>query len=91
MIKTSHKIILLLMAVFFSFNLNAKEKKLVINEIMPANVSYMLDGTYNYGGWIELYNDSEETINLAGYSISDTPANPTKYTFPENIGEIASG
>ncbi len=91
MIKTSHKIILLLMAVFFSSNLNAKEKKLVINEIMPANVSYMLDGTYNYGGWIELYNDSEETINLAGYSISDTPANPTKYTFPENIGEIASG
>ena len=69
----------------------AGNKDIVINEIMAANVSYMLDRTYNYNGWVELYNASDKSINLAGYKISDEANNPDKFKFPENIGEIAAG
>ena len=30
---------------------SARLHNIVINELMAANVSYMLDDTYNYGGW----------------------------------------
>ncbi|NLH17970.1 MAG: lamin tail domain-containing protein, partial [Phycisphaerae bacterium] len=31
--------------------------------------------------WIELYNDSAATINLKGYSLSDSPDNPGRFVF----------
>ena len=66
-------------------------KSVVINEIMPANISYLLDGTYNYNGWVELYNTSDNSINLAGYSITDEYDQPRKFVLPDNVGSIAAG
>lgn len=74
-----------------SLALNAQETGLIINEIMPANISYLLDNTYNYGGWMELYNTSQESINLAGYHLTDDISQPDKYTFPKNMGSIEAG
>lgn len=33
--------------------------------------------------WIELYNESNVTMNLAGWSLSDDKENPRKWVFPE--------
>ena len=67
------------------------QNSIVINEIMPANVSYILDDTYNYNGWIELFNRGTTSINLEGYTITDDENNPRKFVFPKSIGSIAAG
>ncbi len=70
--------------------IHAAEKNIVINELMAANVSYIFDHTYNYGGWVELYNTSDKSIDLTGYSITNELGSPRKFVFPEEIGKIAA-
>ena len=50
-----------------------------------------IDPSYNYGGWIELYNPTEEPVNLYGMYISDDPENLTKFKFPSRIGSVPAG
>jgi len=54
----------------------------VINEILPGND---ISGTDEFGendDWVEIYNASDEAINLEGFFLSDNDGNETKYTFP---------
>lgn len=53
------------------------EKAIVINEI-----NYRSHPDYDSGEWIELYNNSEQTINLNGWKISDEQIYMA-YTFTE--------
>lgn len=82
------KIYFLLLATIFAHSLHAEEQGIIINEVMPANVSYMLDATYNYNGWVELYNPTGEEFNLAGYSFTDDYSQPQKFVLPKKIGSI---
>lgn len=50
-----------------------------------------IDLSFNYGGWIELYNPSEEDVTLYGCYISDDPTNPTKFKFPSRMGNVPAG
>ncbi len=77
--------------ILISTNMLAQVGGIIINEIMPANTSFLMDPTYNYGGWIELYNFNNRSINLAGYTLTDNPLYPAKYTLPEDIGTIEAG
>ncbi len=81
----------IILTIFSSSLVYALDDKVVINEVMPANVSYMFDGTFNYDGWVELYNDGKSSVNLQGYSFSDDFDNPRKFVLPKNIGSIAPG
>ena len=72
-------------------NTMAAEKGVVINEVMPANVSYIFDHSYNYGAWVELYNTGEERIDLAGYSLTDDLGDRRKFVLPSSIGDIGPG
>ncbi len=47
-------------------------KELLINEIQVANIDRFIDPSYNYGGWIELYNPGGNSIQLSGYAIRHT-------------------
>ena len=85
------KLYILLIAIVLAHTLHAESLDIIINEVMPANVSYMLDETYNYNGWVELYNMSEKEIDLAGYSITDDYDQPQKFIFPKKIGKMKSG
>lgn len=49
-------------------------QQLMINEIQVANIDQWIDPSYNYGGWVELYNPSAEDIGLAGYVLRHTDA-----------------
>jgi len=51
-----------------------------MNELSPAGG--ITDFTGESSDWIELYNSGTETIMLEGYSITDDPAEPNKWTFP---------
>lgn len=44
---------------------------LVINEVQVANIDQFLDNSLCYGGWIEFYNPTAESIPLKGMYLSD--------------------
>lgn len=60
---------------------------LVINEIQVANIDQHLDPSRNYGGWIELYNPSDNDIPLEGLYVTGTNSEgiaevPFQFRFP---------
>ena len=59
---------------------NALTSQLVINELMTNNVSAVLDESYNYSMWVELYNPSTTTAyNQSGYYFTDDLTQPMKW------------
>src|SRR5690606_32662758 len=49
------------------------EGDLVINEIMASNVTTVVDQDGEYDDWLELYNNSTETLSLDNLYLSDDP------------------
>jgi len=69
-------------------NNGASAESLIINEIMVANIDTYLDPSFNYGGYMELYNPTDASAGLSCYYISDDPDNLTKFRLPVDIGAI---
>ena len=61
-----------------------------INEIMASNDVTASDEAGEFDDWIELYNTTNATIDLTGYSLTDNDNNLTKWTFPDGT-TIAAG
>ncbi|MCQ2189218.1 MAG: CotH kinase family protein [Paludibacteraceae bacterium] len=55
------KFLLLLVVSLFSTLLNAS---ISITEIMPCNLSSQMNDTYNFAGYVEFFNDSDEDVSL---------------------------
>lgn len=70
--KYSFTPFLILLLLFFTNKLNAQQNNLFINEIQVANTDQFIDPSYNYGGWIELYNSGTNIVNLYGYKVRHT-------------------
>lgn len=63
-----------------------------INEYSASNSgATILDNQGNNSDWIELFNASSSAINAGGWTLSDDPANPTKYTLPAGTNVPANG
>jgi hypothetical protein len=63
---------------------------LVINEFLASSVSCCPDtdgGTAEYDDWIEIYNESDAPINIAGMHLSDNPDDPFKFKVPDTNSE----
>lgn len=58
-----------------------EEMLVTINEVCSLNGGCFKDRDGSTPDWIELYNCSDRTINLAGYGLSNDPSEPFKYTF----------
>lgn len=79
---------------FFSFLQGVKAQSansLRINEVMSANVDRILDPTWNYGGWIEIYNPTTRNINLKNHWISDDPGKLKKLRINHDVIVPAKG
>ena len=63
----------------------------VINEIMASNMTTAADEQGDFDDWIELYNNSNQPVDLSGYYLSDNPANLPKYEIPQGITIPAHG
>ena len=50
----------------------------VVSEIQSANIDRFVDPSWNYGGWIELYNPGTLGVTLTGCWVSDDPQNLQK-------------
>ena len=57
----------------------ASPDAVIINEVQAANVDRFIDPSSNYGGWIELYNNTDKTVMLDGLYISDDYDNLQKF------------
>lgn len=57
--------------------------KLVINEVMASNRYTLTSETLGTPDWIEIYNDSDEDINLSGYGLTNNAKDFRKFTFPD--------
>ncbi len=55
---------------------------LVISEFMANDQSTLPDEEGQFSGWIELFNPTAVTINLAGHYLTDDPQDPTRWAFP---------
>lgn len=61
---------------------------IIINEIMAANVDVYQDPSTNFGCWVELYNPTDQEINLGGLYVSDSQANLKKHKLISTYGKL---
>ena len=53
-----------------------------LNEIVSSNGDNLYDEDGDTPDWIEIYNSSDESINLFGFGITDDVSDLLKWTFP---------
>lgn len=70
----------------------ATKGSLVVNEIMASNVDQFVSPAYNFDGWIELYNPTNQAVELGDMYFSDDASNLKKWHTPVALGVVpASG
>jgi hypothetical protein len=69
--------------------LSAKERGILISEVMAANGDYGAPEPVR--DWVELYNPSGKEIRLKGLYLSDTAADLKKWPFPEKASLRGKG
>ncbi|MBN1299944.1 MAG: CotH kinase family protein [Melioribacteraceae bacterium] len=82
MILLNTKRLELFIILFYSFYTLNLSQEILINEFMPSNSSIILDNNGNYSDWLELFNSSDNAVDLKGYGLSDNINDPFKWTFP---------
>jgi hypothetical protein len=58
---------------------------LIISEFLAGNDIGPTDEDGDFSDWIEIYNPGNRPLNLSGWSVTDDPDEPEKWTFPEVI------
>ena len=61
---------------------------LIVNELMASNAGEVMSPATNFDSWIELYNPSDEVVNLSGMYLSNDPENLTLWRMPSGIGTV---
>ena len=56
---------------------------LVINEVMPSNVSVSRDPQGDFDDWVEIYNPSDREVNVGGMFLTDNQENLRQWQFPK--------
>ena len=69
---------------------------ITFSEILSDGYRYKLDSKGvpdddDQGKWVELYNRSDQSVDLSGYSLSDNEKKPTKWVFPEGTSIAGKG
>lgn len=79
MLKALRLVVLCLFAAGFA---GVSRGQVVINEFMAENETGLQDDDKERSDWIELFNTSASPVNLAGWTLTDDPDVPAKWTFP---------
>ena len=56
--------------------------QVIISEFMADNKKTLADEDNEFPDWIELYNTSAASVNLAGWALTDDPTRTKKWLFP---------
>lgn len=57
--------------------------ELVINEFMADNDGFIMDQNGQYNDWIEIYNNSSDTIDLSEFFLTDNGSDPDQWQMPQ--------
>jgi len=57
---------------------------LLLNEWMCNNEFGILDSDGDASDWVEIFNPSDQSIDMSGYGLSDDISEPMKWMFPDN-------
>ena len=71
-------------------DLCSPEPKLYINEFMSKNEITVADETGKSDDWIEIFNGSNEPIDIGGFYISDKEDDPLNYQIPTSSPETTT-
>ena len=58
------------------------EAQVTISEFMASNNQTLADEDGKFPDWIEIYNESNSSINLAGWSLTDDSTLQDRWFFP---------
>lgn len=69
---------------------------ITFSEILSDGYRYHLDAKGvpdddDQGKWVELYNRSDQAVDLTGYALSDNEKKPTQWVFPEGTSIAGKG
>ena len=68
------------------------DQGVLINEVLAGNENTNYDTDhYQFSDWIELHNNTNQSINISGYYLSDDPAEPEMWQVPSNTVISAGG
>lgn len=69
----------------FLEQIGAEAGSVRISEVMSGEQLVLADAFGEFSDWVELYNTTERPIDLAGWCLSDDPAEPQKWMIPELV------
>ncbi|MFT4640175.1 MAG: hypothetical protein ACI8T1_003500 [Verrucomicrobiales bacterium] len=72
----------LLLSFFSSASLTASP---IISEFLAENQEFSTDEHGDSSDWIEVFNTSDQPVEMAGHSLTDDSSNPGKWIFPDII------
>ncbi|QDU89254.1 CotH protein [Pirellulimonas nuda] len=58
---------------------------LIITEFVASNQDSLLDGSGASSDWIEIFNNGDQSIDLAGHALTDDPDELDKWEFPSRL------
>lgn len=70
--------------VYLTKPVHAADSSVIINEVMASNSGAAADNAGEYDDWIELYNRSNQTVDISGYIVTDNDLNLEKFEVPAN-------
>jgi hypothetical protein len=70
---------------------DSPEYSIVINELMVINNSTVTDQNGEYDDWFEMYNKSENLMDISGYYFSDSKSNRSMWKIPHGTAVPANG
>ncbi len=88
----THKATLIALLLCAIVNSSAGQNNhLLLNEVCVANVDRYIDPSYNYGGWVELYNPTTNYISLGEMCLRHTDAEGklVNYTLANDYGKVS--
>jgi hypothetical protein len=62
---------------------SSSSPSLLINELLASNGTGLTDEDGDFSDWLEIYNPTSQSVNLAGWSLTDEPDQPQKWLFPD--------
>lgn len=89
--NTRFKLKIYFVILLFAASFSKLSAQLYINEIMASNSTSLADEMGEYDDWIEIYNAGNQSVNLAGYYMTDTPNdNASFWQIPSNNAALTT-
>ncbi len=88
--KQSLRSLLILIALLLYVSPAYLQQTLFINEFLASNNTTVADEFGDFDDWVEIYNASNEPINISGMYITDDLTDPTAWQIPDTSADLTT-